>query len=129
MKERINLQAITGPFDIIGDVHGCFEELQELLVLLGYKIERTADDRKTFGFLVTPPPGRILLFVGDLVDRGPDTPSVLRLAMSMILAKTAYCVIGNHDNKLLRKLSGRNVQVTHGLAESLEQLAKERNSF
>ena len=75
------------------------------------------------------PDGRRAVFVGDLVDRGPDTPGVLRLVMGMVAAGDALCVPGNHENKLLRALRGRNVQVTHGLAESLAQLAAEPDEF
>src|SRR5947199_159626 len=63
----------TGPFDIIGDVHGCIDELLELLAKLGY--DTTQID------CVAPPPGRKAVFLGDLVDRGPDSPGVLRLVM------------------------------------------------
>ncbi len=58
------------------------------------------------------PEGRRAVFVGDLVDRGPDTPGVLRLVMGMVAAGDAICVCGNHEQKLVRALSGRNVQVT-----------------
>ena len=111
-----------GPFDIIGDVHGCFDELDALLRHLGYEI---ASDATT----ARHPDGRRALFLGDLVDRGPNTPGVLRLAMGMSAAGTAVVVPGNHENKLLRALRGRNVQVTHGLAESLEQLDAETEEF
>ncbi len=106
-----------GPFDVIGDVHGCYTELVELLDRLGYAV---AEDGS-----VTPPPGRRAVFVGDYVDRGPDTPGVLRLVMGMAAAGSAICLPGNHDIKLARKLKGRDVRVTHGLAETLEQLAGE----
>src|SRR5262249_17756788 len=69
------------------------------------------------------PDGRTALFVGDLVDRGPDTPGVLRLVMGMVAAGTALCVAGNHEDKLLRKLRGRIVKVGHGLADTLEHLS------
>jgi protein phosphatase len=69
------------------------------------------------------------VFVGDLVDRGPDTPGVLRLVMGMVADGDALCVPGNHENKLVRALRGRNVQLTHGLAESLDQLAAESEEF
>ncbi|HEX7088662.1 MAG TPA: polynucleotide kinase-phosphatase, partial [Longimicrobiales bacterium] len=60
---------------------------------------------------------------------GPDTPGVLRLVMGMVEAGTALCVPGNHDVKLVRALAGRNVQVKHGLAQSLEQLEREPAEF
>jgi protein phosphatase len=78
---------------------------------------------------VRHPAGRKAVFVGDLVDRGPKTPDVLRLVMSMVADGTALCVPGNHDVKLLRKLRGRDVRVTHGLAESLAQLERESPAF
>ena len=111
-----------GPFDIIGDIHGCFDELRELLERLGYQIE--AD-----GAGAHHPEGRRAFFVGDLVDRGPATPAVLRLAMGMVDAGDALCIPGNHENKLLRALRGRNVTVSHGLAESLAQLGAEPPEF
>lgn len=104
---------LTGPFDIIGDVHGCHAELVALLTRLGWKA--TADGAHH-------PDGRTAVFVGDLIDRGPDTPGVLRLVLGMVAAGTALCVAGNHEEKLLRKLRGRNVRTAHGLAETLEQL-------
>jgi protein phosphatase len=119
-----NRRGEHGPFDIVGDVHGCLEELLELMGQLGYGVERNDAE-----FRVTPPEGRKLVFVGDLVDRGPATPGVLRLVMSMVAAEQAICVPGNHDIKLVKALKGRNVQITHGLAESLEQLRSERDEF
>jgi protein phosphatase len=123
-----NLKHEHGPFDIIGDIHGCFNELRELMAKLGYQISRS-DLPESSGFDVVPPSGRKAIFVGDLVDRGPDTPSVLRLVMSMKSSGTAICVPGNHDMKLARKLKGRDVQITHGLAESLAQLYGEPPEF
>src|ERR1700722_14967896 len=107
-----------GPFDIIGDIHGCRIELEALLAKLGY-------DPGTRRH----PDGRKVVFLGDLVDRGPDIPGVLRIAMEMVEAGNAICVPGNHEIKLLRKLRGRDVQITHGLAESLEQLKREPAEF
>ncbi len=111
-----------GPFDFIGDVHGCADELVALLTELGYEV---APDRST----ASHPEGRKVFFVGDLVDRGPNSPGVLRLAMGMVRDGTASCVPGNHENKLSRALNGRNVTVSHGLAETLEQLAGESEAF
>lgn len=122
-----NRRQDPGPFDIVGDVHGCYDELVELLTKLGYTIE-PADDG-SFGVRVTPPAGRKVVFVGDLVDRGPGVVAALRLAMSMCAAGTALCVPGNHDVKLLRKLRGKDVQISHGLAESLKQLEAESPAF
>ncbi len=69
---------------VIGDVHGCLEELDELLRLVDYRAGR--DD---------------LGFVGDLVDRGPDSLGVVRRVRE--LAKHgAWCVLGNHDEKHVR---------------------------
>jgi len=115
-----NKKGEHGPFDIIGDVHGCFDELTALLTEMGYAVD---------GHAVTPPPGRKAVFLGDLGDRGPRTPDVLRLVMGMAHAGTALCVPGNHDVKLLRKLRGKDVQITHGLAETLAQLEGEPAEF
>ena len=119
-----NLKNLHGPFDIIGDVHGCLPELKKLLEQLGYTINHEDD-----AFIVQPPAERKVIFLGDLVDRGPDIPGVLKLVMSMVSNGTALCVPGNHDLKLVRKLKGKQVQITHGLAESLEQLEQESPEF
>jgi polynucleotide kinase-phosphatase len=125
-----NRQHETGPFDIIGDVHGCFDELAALLERLDYRIEPTGvGGSGGAGFSVDHPQGRKAVFVGDLVDRGPGVANVLRLVMSMVADGTALCVAGNHESKLVRKLKGRNVQVSHGLAESLAQLELEPPEF
>ncbi|NBE93692.1 polynucleotide kinase-phosphatase [Nonomuraea sp. KC401] len=111
---------LTGPFDIIGDVHGCRSELETLLGELGWV-------RGPQGY--AHPGGRTAVFVGDLVDRGPDTPGVLSLVMDMVEAGTAICVMGNHEQKLVRALNGRKVKVAHGLQESLDQLAAQPPGF
>ncbi len=108
-----------GPFHIIGDIHGCFEELLALLRKLGYTI---TDNHEQKRYVVESQNNSIALFVGDLVDRGPNSPEVLRLVMDMVEQGVAYCVSGNHDNKLYRKLQGRNVQVRHGLELTMAQL-------
>jgi polynucleotide kinase-phosphatase len=117
---------VTGPFDIIGDVHGCRAELEALLTELGYALVRDEQGRPVDA---VHPEGRTAVFVGDLVDRGPDSPGVLRLVMGMVAAGTAICLPGNHEQKLARKLNGRNVQLTHGLPETLEQLEREDEAF
>ena len=109
-----------GPFDIIGDVHGCFDELRALLHKLDYTFTPTDDPAQPWQ--VTPPPGRRAIFLGDLVDRGPQTPEVLALVMRMVQDGAALCVAGNHDVKLARALQGKKVALRHGLAESMAQL-------
>ena len=122
----VNRTDEQGPFDIIGDIHGCFDELVELFKELGYAISTRSPDGNT---VVEPPHGRKAVFVGDFVDRGPKVPEVLRLVMQMQKTGAAICVPGNHDVKLVRALRGRNVKPTHGLAESLAQLEKESTQF
>ncbi|MGE3813113.1 MAG: polynucleotide kinase-phosphatase [Candidatus Nanopelagicales bacterium] len=116
----------TGPFDVIGDVHGCRAELESLLTDLGYVLSRDPRGRPVDA---AHPDGRRVIFVGDLVDRGPDSPGVLRLAMGMVGAGHAFAVPGNHENKLVRALRGADVQRTHGLAETLAQLDEETPEF
>ncbi|MFE6287503.1 polynucleotide kinase-phosphatase [Streptomyces sp. NPDC057877] len=116
-EKRFNdLTHLTGPFDIVGDIHGCAFELEALLGKLGY----------TDG---VHPDGRTAVFVGDLVDRGPDSPGVLRRVMSMVKSGNALCVPGNHENKYGRHLKGRKVQHTHGLAETIGQMESESEEF
>lgn len=122
-----------GPFDVIGDVHGCFDELCELLETLGYELHRDAA-RRPGDWAVEPPRdaegrARKAVFLGDLVDRGPASPAVLRLVRGMVEAGNALLVPGNHEVKLLKKLEGKNVRVAHGLAATLEQLAAEPPEF
>ncbi|MFC7302774.1 polynucleotide kinase-phosphatase [Streptomyces monticola] len=115
-KRYNDLSHLTGPFDIIGDIHGCRSELDTLLGKLGY-----VDG--------VHPEGRTAVFVGDLVDRGPDSPGVLRRVMSMVKSGSALCVPGNHENKFARYLKGRKVQHTHGLAETIAQMEGESEEF
>ncbi|MBA2368186.1 MAG: polynucleotide kinase-phosphatase [Candidatus Protochlamydia sp.] len=109
-----------GPFDIIGDVHGCYDELLALLAQLGYIAE---------GSKITQPTNRKVIFLGDLVDRGPKTPEVVELVMDMVDAGCALCVPGNHDIKLVKKLEGKNVKIAHGMEHSLEQLQGKSPEF
>jgi polynucleotide kinase-phosphatase len=116
---------LRGPFDLIGDVHGCAAELRRLLTELGWELQYDG----LAAVDACHPDGRQAVFVGDLVDRGPDTPAVLRLVMGMIASGRALCVSGNHEAKLVRALKGAKVTVSHGLAESLEQLSAEPPDF
>jgi protein phosphatase len=112
-----------GPFDIIGDVHGCCDELEALLVELGYEAaERRDGEFPDGGPVYAHPAGRVAVFVGDLVDRGPRILDTVRLVRNMVAAGSGQCVPGNHDVRLVRKLRGRDVQITHGLDRSLAEL-------
>jgi len=106
-----------GPFDIVGDVHGCCDELEELLRLLGYVVDEAGAWRH--------PDGRRPVFLGDLVDRGPRIVDTLKTVMAMVRAGVALCVPGNHDIKLKRKLEGRDVSLAHGLDLTLAELEQE----
>ena len=112
----------TGPFDIIGDIHGCYDELCALFDKLGYSVYKE-------NHTVVPPEGRRAVFLGDLCDRGPNNIEVLRLVMNMVQSGAAYCIAGNHDAKLLKKLRGSNVQLTHGFDKTMEQLSAQSEEF
>jgi protein phosphatase len=111
----------NGPFDIVGDVHGCYAELMSLICELGY----TVDDN----LWVDHPDGRMLGFVGDLVDRGPENIRVLKFVMANVAAGKAFCVPGNHDAKLLKYLLGKKVTLNHGLEETVRQVEAENEIF
>jgi len=117
-------RSLTGPFDIVGDVHGCLAELLALLDTLGWEVQYQPAAAGALPLAVGAkhPEGRTAIFVGDLVDRGPDTPGVLRLVMGMVAEGSALAVMGNHEARLVRALKGKEVKVQHGLAESLAQL-------
>lgn len=117
-----------GPFDMIGDIHGCADELEELLARLGYRVryEGRGDDRRAE---VMPPAGRRAIFVGDFVDRGPRSPDVMRIAMAMVEQGHALAVPGNHDVKFLKWLRGANVRLTHGLDLTVAQFEEESGPF
>ena len=112
-----------GPFDVIGDIHGCAEELEELLQKLGY----VKDDSGSGAY--RNPDGRIAVFLGDLTDRGPGNADTLRLVMGMVKSGAALCVPGNHENKLGRYLKGKNVRISNGLEETVRELDREDESF
>jgi len=101
--------------DIIGDVHGCDTELVALMGLLGHATDPA----------VPHPEGRLLVFVGDLADRGPATPAVVLRVRRLVEAGRALCVAGNHDVRLADALQGRPVEPGHGLESSLAQFAAE----
>lgn len=103
----------TGPFDIVGDVHGCFLELAELLERLGYRRR---------GAVLAHPEGRQAVFLGDLTDRGPNSVETVLLVEAMVRAGTALYVPGNHCRKLYRWLTGHQVMLQHGLERTVREL-------
>ena len=104
-----------GPFDIIGDVHGCADELLRLLLRLGYR--RTAS-----GAPFRHPGGRRAVFVGDLVDRGPHVVRAARIVMRMTAAGSAFCVPGNHEIALLGCLHDGTRTVSPGTFRTIRQI-------
>jgi protein phosphatase len=109
----------AGSFDVIGDLHGCSDELLSLLKIMGYKVENP-------GSLIpriTAPEGRTAVFVGDFVDRGPDNVRTLLIVMAMVHSGAALAVPGNHDDKLLRALQGAPVKISNGLDHTLQELS------
>jgi protein phosphatase len=112
-----------GPFDIIGDLHGCADELKELLEQLGYQATSGVGGLSLdSGPAYLHPAGRKAIFVGDLVDRGPRVLDCLRIVRNMVNTGSGLCVPGNHDMKLHKKLRGKDVQITHGLAQTLAEI-------
>jgi protein phosphatase len=118
----------AGSFDVIGDVHGCTDELEKLLTRLGYGV-RWRGEGTGRRVETTAPAGRRAIFVGDFVDRGPRPADALRLVMGMVAAGQAFAVLGNHDAKLVRWIEGRNVQLTHGLAQTAQQMQAQPPEF
>ncbi len=110
-----DLSKETGPFDIIGDVHGCFSELKEILTLLGYHQKQD---------IFYHPAGRKIIFLGDLGDRGPSSLKSIKMAMQMVQLGNALYVPGNHCKKFSRYLAGRSVQVKYGLEKTVEELKR-----
>lgn len=115
-----NKKDVHGPFDIIGDIHGCYDELTALLEKLGYR-----ENNGT----ISHPDGRKIAFLGDLCDRGPKNIGVLKLVMDMVKSGNAIAVPGNHDVKMLKYLLGKNVQMTHGLDKTVAELEAESEDF
>jgi protein phosphatase len=114
--------------DVIGDVHGCFDELVELLGrLFGLRRSR-ADDIHELAAAIGAS-GRRVVFVGDLVNRGLRPAAVLRLVMGLCEAGVGAAVLGNHDDQLRWALHGRAVEQTPELVQTLRALALEPYAF
>lgn len=123
-----NLSVVDGRIDVVGDVHGCMDELMVLLAQAGYWIAEF-NPKGSDPIAVIHPQGRKLIFVGDLTDRGPSSDQVLRLAMGAIACGTASCVMGNHDWKIYRALCGRKVTIDDSTQETLDQIASYGEAF
>ncbi|MDQ0255382.1 protein phosphatase [Evansella vedderi] len=100
-------------YDIIGDIHGCYQEMTELMKELGYELKEGNISHKE---------GRIPVFLGDLTDRGPNSLSVIYAVTHWVKNKQALYCPGNHCNKLYRYFLGRNVVVSHGLETTVAEL-------
>lgn len=118
----------AGRVDVIGDVHGCFDELVDLLSLLGWKIAPARDDGMEPIF-VYHPEGRHLVLAGDLTDRGPASDKVLRLLIGGQARGNVSCVMGNHDWKILRYLSGRPVEIRPSVQVTIDQILQASPGF
>ena len=118
----LDLRHDRGPFDIIGDVHGCAAELLALLARLGHDvgISHGADGTR---ISLADTSQRRIIFVGDFVDRGPRSPDVMHIVMALVGRGRALAVPGNHDTKFRRWLEGRQVKLSHGLERTVEQMA------
>ena len=117
-----------GPFDIVGDVHGCFDEVTSLLEKLGYVIEPYDKEGEDL-LVVSHPEGRQAVFVGDITDRGPMNKLALRLVMGMVEQGSGACVIGNHDFKLQKWLRGKKIKIAHGLEDTIKELEASSPEF
>lgn len=113
----IDQRHLSGPFDIIGDVHGCVRELNRLFVALGYEPDPDTVWRS--------PEGRLPVFVGDLVDRGPENIAALDMVRQMMAHEAAYCVAGNHDLKCERYLAGEDLPLVYGLATTVAEFEQQ----
>ncbi len=123
-----DLRTDHGPFDIVGDIHGCFDELAALLERLGYRIDPFEAGSEEI-IRARHPQGRTVIFVGDITDRGPRNVDCLRLVAGMCADGAARCIMGNHDFKLSRWLRGRRVQIAHGLNRTVAELERTSEAF
>lgn len=124
---------MVGPFDIVGDLHGCFDELVELLEKLGYEPSGRNPDGPMAGPIYSHPQSRVMIFLGDIVDRGPAILQTFKLVYNMVKSGAALCVPGNHEINFLRKLEGKDVRLVHGLAKTMREIealpSEEKSSF
>ena len=120
-RHVLTLEAKTLDVDVVGDIHGCAEELFALLTSAGYEIA-AYQDRGDTPIGISHPQGRKLVFVGDLTDRGPRPDLTLRLTMGLVQSGAGYAVMGNHDWKIYRWLIGRKVSLTPNARDTIAVL-------
>ena len=104
-------------FLIVGDIHGCFDEFEQLLneyILKGYSLHDT-----------------VIVSVGDLVDKGPKPKQVLDFFFNSKYSSQCYVVRGNHEYKVQRYLRGNNITISHGLDITIDlcNLDKENSNY
>ncbi len=124
----LDLRIDSGPFDIIGDIHGCFDECVMLLDRLGYTID-DFDPNGEASILAHHAEGRRAIFVGDFTDRGAQNVNAVRLVLGMCETGNAFAVVGNHDAKLRRWLEGRDVRTAYGLATTVTEFEATSKAF
>lgn len=99
--------------DIIGDIHGCLQELKKLTKNIGYNWDEG---------IPLHPENRVLGFVGDLTDRGPESLKIVEIVWRLVIERRkAFYTPGNHCNKLYRFFLGNKVQITHGLETTVAE--------
>lgn len=100
-------------YDFIGDVHGCYRTINALFGKMGYAYR---------GNIWVHPQGRIPVFLGDIIDKGPDSYHVLKMVLRMVSRKKALYVPGNHCDKLYRYLKGTNHHLSVPLQKTIAQI-------
>ena len=123
-----DLRTEAACYDMIGDIHSCADELEELMQVLGYEVHWAivAGERKAE---IRAPHGRKLILLGDLVDRGPKSADALRLALAVVESDCGYVVMGNHDLFLAEWMRGKNLSLNPGVVQTIHQLARESETF
>jgi protein phosphatase len=114
--------------DMIGDIHGCFVELIELVEQLGYTISKKPEG-SFYTYSISHPENRRLVFLGDLIDRGPSVGEVVHFVYNVCQEGNAFCLPGNHENKFLRHLYNHKEKATPEIEASIQSIKKLPNGF
>ncbi len=123
-----DLRSVNTAYDLIGDVHSCGDELGELLELLGYRITWAQEHGERVA-CITPPAGRKVILLGDLLDRGPKAADTLRIAMAIVAQDCGYILMGNHDFLFTIGILGSPQPIHADAAQTISQLAHESAQF